>query len=59
MKKEKTITEKYLEKSLSEYSQIVISAVDEILTKRLKAIEERSGLKFGFWKNEWIKWKAD
>jgi len=36
MKKEKAITEKYLDKRLAEHTKIVIAAVDGVSGRRLK-----------------------
>ncbi|PJA82703.1 MAG: hypothetical protein CO146_02595 [Candidatus Nealsonbacteria bacterium CG_4_9_14_3_um_filter_37_29] len=41
MKKEKFITEKYLDKRFEQHSQVIIAAVDGILEKRLGKMEER------------------
>ena len=41
MKKEEFVTRKYLDKKMSEQAQIIIAAVDTILTKRLAASEQR------------------
>ena len=43
MKKEKFVTDKYLEKILAEQSQMIISAVDEIMLKNLKFNEGKFG----------------
>ncbi len=39
MKKEKFITEKYLDKRLSQQTQVIIAAVDGILEKRLEKVK--------------------
>jgi iron uptake system EfeUOB component EfeO/EfeM len=46
MPKEQLVTKKYLDKKLEEHSQIIVSAVDEILTKRLEKMDEKMDKRF-------------
>jgi len=41
MKKEKFITEKYLDKRMNEQAKVIITAVDGVLDKRLKKFDAR------------------
>jgi len=41
MKKEKFITEKYLDKRLNQHTQVIVAAVDGVLEKRLKKVDLR------------------
>jgi len=41
MKKEGLITEKYLDKRLSEHAKAIVEAVDDVLQRRLEKIEEK------------------
>ena len=50
MKKEKIITEKYLDKKLIEHARVIVTAVDNVLDKRLREVrfdikEEKTDLK--------------